>query len=79
MMWSEPPVLPNAMTSSCHSPMAMTPELETGACISLVVKPSASVWLAFPISDLLAALVGLVLLILEMRKINQLVAQSRVV
>ena len=48
----------------------------------LIVLPPVmkldGVWLAFPISDLLAALVGLVLLILEMRKINQLVAQSRV-
>ena len=34
------------------------------------------VWLAFPVSDLLAALIGMVLLIIQMRKINKLVANS---
>lgn len=34
------------------------------------------VWLSFPISDLLAALVGMVLLIIEMRKINTLVTRG---
>lgn len=34
------------------------------------------VWLAFPVSDLLAALIGMVLLIIQMRKINKLVATT---
>lgn len=34
------------------------------------------VWLAFPVSDLLAALIGMVLLIIQMRKINRLVATT---
>lgn len=34
------------------------------------------VWLAFPVSDLLAALIGMILLLFEMRKINKLVANS---
>ncbi len=34
------------------------------------------VWYAFPVSDLLAALIGMVLLVLEMRKINRLVIAS---
>lgn len=35
------------------------------------------VWLSFPVSDFLAALIGAVLLALEMKKINHLVATSR--
>lgn len=35
------------------------------------------VWYSFPVSDLLAALIGMVLLIIEMRKINRLVASSQ--
>ena len=36
------------------------------------------VWYCFPVSDLLSALIGVVLLILEMRKINRLVASQSV-
>ena len=36
------------------------------------------VWYSFPASDLLAALLGVVLLILEMRKINRLVATQKI-
>ena len=36
------------------------------------------VWFCFPVSDLLSALIGVVLLIIEMRKINRLVATTRI-
>ena len=35
------------------------------------------VWYAFPVSDFLAALIGLILLIIEMKKINHLVAGNK--